>query len=52
MELPPNLEAVYLGEIKRALAWGVLPTTDPGVLAVTAKKTIREIEGNRLNLAS
>jgi hypothetical protein len=21
MELPPNLEAVYLGEFKRALAW-------------------------------
>lgn len=42
MELPPNLEAVYLGEIKRALALGVLPTTDPGVLAVTAKKQFRK----------
>ena len=51
MELPPNLEAVYLGEIKRALAWGVLPTTDPGVLAVTAKKQFRKSRENRLNLA-
>jgi hypothetical protein len=33
MALPPNLEAVYLEEIKRVLAWASLPTTDLGVLA-------------------
>jgi len=30
---------------------GVLPTTDPGVLAVTAKKQFRKSRENRLNLA-
>jgi hypothetical protein len=51
MKRPPNREAVYLEEFKRALAWGVLPTTDLGVLAVTAKKQFRKSRENRLNLA-
>jgi hypothetical protein len=47
----PNLTAVYLGGVQADPRLGHSADYRPGVLAVAAKKTIQEIEENRLNLA-